>query len=282
MNSVLARFVKLCAGRIRNWGGVLTIAAFQIAPITMQRDDAGQLSLALGYGTGDFTQRLFVCFDKTWDRRVEHSTLSGIAEYISPGGKLHATVMAGNINTAVGPPRRFLAGPDDVPSFAAPFDGYVIGALIGTQFARQGPEWPAIGIQAGVISFPRPGGRSRLEPSFRLRVHEAENVYMQFDYLTVNIPGQIPMSSLGMGFGNPDRSARPAGNFALAIPRIWENRDTDRLVLAARGEFSLPIGKRADITLGGVLGGGSLQHISGGLRLLSRSRTESPPPNQRR
>ena len=233
----------------RGWRGPMLIALLQVAPVAVQPSDDGFLGIGIGFSNSSYRQMRCIN-DVEYERRVKQTTISGLAEFIFPSGKAGISAFAGAISSTT----------VEIPEadFKDPRDGVFMAI-------RGGPEFDKSSVQVGLLLLPDHEGELRLLPNARLRVGEGSGIHMRIDVLNVSQPGQMPLTSLGLGFGTPGRNS-VSGFLGYGLAPLANVRDANSNTTGGVfAEGSLAITRRIDLSLSAFAGNAQL--LGAGLRV---------------
>lgn len=239
---------------------MISLLAFQVAPVQVVKDANGQLEIAVGYGAEHYLQQAFDCNGTAVrERSVQARIVSGIVDYRS-SGPLHVSAFGGHASADVGACSNLRDGyPESDCYFGAPFAGGFGGFVVSSEGRR-------FGFGAGVVAVPHTpydeGGlfpgiakHTAIQPSMQLRIGNRERVQLLLDVNTVRAPGEALMSTVGVGFGRPNDVTQRGFMGVGLLP--YNDVGNDGAV-AVIGRGAIPVSSTFDVVLGGYFGAGSL------------------------
>jgi hypothetical protein len=249
----------------RRWSASIALLAFQVTPVTVKPAADGRLDIGIGFSGDKYMQEAFGCDGaKLWDRPVESAVVSALVDYVHGNG-MRISGFVGSAASKTGECSSSLQGSC---GFSTPFDGAFGGALI----AREGKSF---GLGVGIAMLPHseytaaddytdPVAGQKFWPALHARFGNREGKYVRLDVNTVNAPGQVPMSSLGMGFGKKGVHSERGfiGIGVLPYPDVGEG-----IASVITGNVAIPIRQAGDVLVGGYLGAGQARGFSVGARL---------------
>jgi hypothetical protein len=254
------RTLRLVGRFSRHWSAVVSLLAFQVTPVQVVKNANGQLEIAVGFGAEHYVQQSFDCDgNPVTERPVQTHIVSGIVDYRS-AGTLHISAFGGHTDANLGVctttntynsyPSCYLE-----PPFAGGFGGAII--------AREGRRF---GIGGGLVVLPMdpygdggayPGAakKSAVQPALQLRIGNRERVQMLLDINTIRAPGEVPMSTLGVGFGRTGDVTQRGFLGVGLMPYVDVGQDGP---VALVGRAALPMSRSFDVIIGGYAGAGDL------------------------
>lgn len=184
--------------RIRRFGGLAVVALWQLAPVTVEQDTAGNVQVAVGFGAGREEQVITNCEGQVTDRQRQ--------AYESAGGSVDVWVDPYRVS-AFG--RRILAEEVNKPG-PAPADTLADRLWVGLLGVR---EWEQLGLGIGPVVDVKSGN---VRPAAHLRVGPADKGHTLVELGPPDPPfGGGSVVRLGAAYSSP-RFTSPRGAVGLA------------------------------------------------------------------
>ncbi len=257
---------------VRRWSASVALLAFQVAPVGVKQTADGKFDVGIGFGADQFLQESFNCSEvskaKRADREVESKVASAVFDYL-PRETIRLSGFIGKAAASVGACSPAIIGNCDGEALLDNFDPPFSGTFAGAQVGHEGKSG-ALGI--GIATMPKGEytGDSYTEtttsqvirPIFHVRLGDREKLYLRLDINGVRSPGQVPMSTLGVGIGRSGYHTERAFIGVGLLP--YPGDDLPGIVT---GNIAIPIAHSGDMLIGGYFGADKSRGISVGGRL---------------
>lgn len=218
--------------RLTRYRGLLVVAAWQLAPVTVQQDATGKVQVVMGYGAGRYEEVITSCEGDVLEEAKIPFGGGGIAVDYLPSEQVRLTGYGGAVS-------------NDPPASFDPWDG----AYFGTQMALEGR---VLGIGGGPTRWPD----GEVLPNAYFRLGTREEMHLRIDVLSPS-PPLGATGSMRLGFGYNDGIRRAFRVFGGLAPC------TAACVQSSGGVFlevGMPLTSTLDLEAGAMMGDDPGQH----------------------
>lgn len=213
--------------RLMRYKGLLAVAAWQLAPVTVQQDTTGDVQVVVGFAAGRYEEVITTCEgDVVESARVPFGGGGISVEYL-PTERARVTGYGGWVS-------------NDEPAGYEPWDGAYLGGQLRL-------DWRYLGIGGGPTLWP---GELGLVPNAYLRLGSREELHVRFDAFSPAPPlGATGLVRLGVGYNDGiRRGPRVFGGLAPCNAACVEGSGGAFL------DVGWPVSESLDLEAGGLLG----------------------------